>query len=88
MVPWDGAAAPETLLCTKSTWMRAPKSGILHLAVDLGDAVETGQPIATIVDAFGVRLGRVKSRVDGFVIGHTQHPLVNQGDAVTHIAVA
>ena len=34
----------------------------------------------------GKRLGRLRSPISGLVIGHTQHPLVNRGDAVAHIA--
>jgi predicted deacylase len=79
-------AAAGTLFSRRSTWSRAAKSGILHLESDLGSRVEAGQPIATIVDPFGKRLGTVKARHGGVVIGHTQRPLVNQGDAVAHIA--
>ncbi len=75
-----------TLLSRKSRWMRATRSGLLHLDVTLGDTVDDGQPIATIMDPFGKRLGRVRSSSAGLVIGHTQHPLVNRGDAVAHIA--
>ncbi|MBT8251135.1 MAG: succinylglutamate desuccinylase/aspartoacylase family protein [Acidimicrobiia bacterium] len=75
-----------TLLSRKSRWMRATSSGILHLDVELGDTVDDGQLIATITDPFGKRLGRVRSSSAGLVIGHTQHPLVNRGDAVAHIA--
>jgi predicted deacylase len=76
----------ETILSRRSAWVRASRSGILHLEADLGGRVDAGQPIAIIVDPFGKRLSTVKARFSGLVIGHTQRPLVNQGDAVAHIA--
>lgn len=79
-------ASGETLLSRRSRWVRAPKSGILHLSAALGTQVGKGDTIATIVDPFGERLGRLAARNNGIVIGHTQHPLVNQGDAVAHVA--
>ncbi|MDH3538770.1 MAG: succinylglutamate desuccinylase/aspartoacylase family protein [Acidimicrobiia bacterium] len=84
-----GAADPmpgPTLLSRRSRWLRAPRSGILHLEAGLGARVTRGQTIATIFDPFGKRIGRLTPRNDGLIIGHTQHPLVNQGDAVAHVA--
>jgi predicted deacylase len=76
----------RTLLSRRSRWQRASRSGILHLEADLGAHLSPGETIATIVDPFGKRISRLVSRTEGIVIGHTQHPLVNQGDAVAHIA--
>ena len=76
----------ECLLSRRSRWARAPSSGIAHLKTQLGSRVSKGDTIASIVDPFGKRLSRITARHDGMVIGHTQHPLVNQGDAVAHIA--
>jgi predicted deacylase len=66
--------------------MRAGRSGIARLEVGLGDTVSHGERIVTLRDTFGKRLGSVSSRVSGMVIGHTQRPLVNRGDAVVHVA--
>jgi len=80
------APPAATRFSRRTAWSRATKSGILHLEADLGSRVEVGQPIASIVDPFGKRLGTVKARLGGIVIGQTQRPLVNQGDAIAHIA--
>lgn len=84
------ATAPNptysTLVSRKSRWIRAPRSGIVHLDSKLAASVVAGDTIATIVDPFGKRLSRLTAKTGGLVIGHTQHPLVNQGDAVAHIA--
>jgi predicted deacylase len=74
------------LLARRSRWVRAPQSGILHLDVDLGSEIRAGDTIATVYDPFGKRLGRILSKGDGLIIGRTEHPLVNRGDAVVHIA--
>jgi len=76
----------KTELSRHSRWVRASKSGILHLEAGLGATVTTGQAIAAIVDPFGKRLSTITAKNHGLIIGHTQHPLVNQGDAVAHIA--
>jgi predicted deacylase len=52
----------------------------------LGDHVEKGQLLGVIHDSVGNRLGRILAHTDGIVIGKVQRPLVNQGDAVVHIA--
>jgi len=79
-------AAEDTRLARRSSWMRATRSGIARLDVELGAAVERGDRLATVRDPFGKRLAVVTSRMAGMVVGHTQHPLVNKGDAVAHIA--
>ena len=76
----------ETSYSRKTKWARAPVSGILHLMPDLGDHVTKGQQLAVVLDPYGKRLGKISSPASGIVIGHTQHPLVNKGDAVMHVA--
>ena len=66
--------------------MRASRSGIAHLDVALGETWTRATSLAAIHDTFGKRLGSVSSRVSGVVIGHTQRPLVNRGDAIVHVA--
>ena len=83
----DGPEVAGSTRFSRSTrWIRASRSGILHLQPELGDAVSQGDRVATILDPFGKPLGRLRAPADGIVIGHTQHPLVNRGDAVLHIA--
>lgn len=86
MVDGVGTADSEPVLSRRTSWMRATRSGILRLQVDRGDRVSAGQALAAIFDPFGKKLGSVRSRLGGVVIGHTQHPLVNKGDAVAHVA--
>jgi predicted deacylase len=82
------APAPTTVvpLSRKTKWLRAIRSGILHLNVSLGDQINRGDKVAWIYDPFGKRLGTITARMSGMIIGHTQRPLVNRGDAALHVA--
>ena len=70
----------------RTFWVRARKSGIVLLDSSLGDRVEKGDILGIIHDSVGNRLNRLRSPGEGIVIGRVQHPLVNKGDAVIHIA--
>lgn len=70
----------------ETKWVRASQSGILHLQIELGQAVNKRQKIGYIADALGDTNKRVQSPCDGIVIGFTKNPLVNQGDGIVHIA--
>jgi hypothetical protein len=83
-LPTNGEVSPQ--ISRRTLWSRATRSGITHLEAQLGDRVERFQPLASIYDPYGKRLGIIRSRASGMVIGHTQHPLVNRGDAVSHVA--
>jgi len=67
-------------------WVRARRSGMLKLLVKLGDTVTAKQSLGTINDAFGGNHATITSPSAGHVIGHTNNPLVNQGDAIIHLA--
>ena len=83
----DGRCPPvETVVSRRSRWVRAHRSGIVLLDVDLGDRIDEGEQIAVIHDPYGKRLGRLTAPGHGIVIAHTRAALVNQGDAVVHIA--
>jgi len=81
-------APPVSALVEHSTWVRARRSGILRMEVGLGDRVADKQPLAGINDVYGSRCGNVRAPFAGVVIGHTNNPLVHQGDAVLHLARA
>jgi uncharacterized protein len=70
----------------QTTWIRAGRSGILHLFIKLGEKVKQKQTIGVIFDAFGATKSKVKATMTGIIIGHTQNPLINQGDAIVHLA--
>lgn len=71
---------------SRSTWVRARRSGVTSMQVALGQAVGHGDLLAVVHDSLGRRLSRPRAPFDGVVIGLRQHPLVHQGDALVHIA--
>ena len=77
---------PVAIESRSSGWIRARRSGIATMHVGLGDRVEKGATLATIHDSVGVRVSSMKATRAGLVIGHSHQPLVNQGDAIVHIA--
>lgn len=87
MIDHAPPAVSEPSLSWSSGWVRAGRSGIAHIEVELGERVERGQVLATLHDTFGKRLGSVRARGSGMVIGLARRPLVNRGDALAHIAV-
>lgn len=70
----------------KTRWLRASRGGILRLQVGLGEAVTKKQVLGIIANPFGKQSAKLRSPLNGLVIGHTQNPLVNQGDAIIHLA--
>jgi len=77
---------PVAIESRSSGWIRARRSGIASMHVGLGDRVEQGATLAEIHDSVGVRVSSMKATRSGLVIGHSRQPLVNQGDAIVHIA--
>lgn len=69
-----------------SYWMRADAGGILRAHKTIGDLVETDEVVGYISDPFGDQEVEVRVRDGGLVIGRTNLPVVNQGDALFHIA--
>jgi len=71
----------------KSVWLRASRSGIFHAKFELGQAVIKGQELGKVNDIAGKNQTTVKSQLKGWIIGQRNNPLVNQGDALIHIAL-
>ncbi|MEQ8288285.1 MAG: succinylglutamate desuccinylase/aspartoacylase family protein [Gammaproteobacteria bacterium] len=81
------AASTYTPMVAKSSiWVRAPKSGILRSMVSLGTTVKKNDILGIVSDPFGEVEEQVFSAVDGIIIGRTNIPLVNEGEALFHIA--
>lgn len=76
----------HSALIAKTTWVRAFNSGILRLDVKLGAKVSAGQQLGMVADAFGDDAAPLVASEEGLVIGHTNNPLVQQGEAVVHLA--
>jgi uncharacterized protein len=77
---------PVPIESRRSSWVRSRRSGIALLDIELGEVVRRGQLLGVIHDSVGRRLGRITAPRVGVVIGRIQQPLVNQGDALVHLA--
>lgn len=77
---------PESVIAKSTNWVRADSDGILRTMVTLGDRVQKGQVLAYISSPLGHTEITMKAPKDGIVIGQQTLPLVNEGDAVFHLA--
>ncbi|MFO6424414.1 succinylglutamate desuccinylase/aspartoacylase family protein [Motilimonas sp. KMU-193] len=78
--------ASEPVIARSSSWVRAESDGIVRSQVSLGERVSRGQVLAYISAPLGVDESTLKAPRSGIVIGQQTLPLVNEGDAVFHIA--
>jgi uncharacterized protein len=83
----ESIALVNSLESRSSKWMRASCGGIFHLEVNLGEKVLKRQELGFITNAFGEKRVPVRATLNGIVISYTQNPLVNQGDAIIHLAM-
>ncbi|MEW6989204.1 succinylglutamate desuccinylase/aspartoacylase family protein [Colwelliaceae bacterium 6441] len=69
-----------------SQWVRASASGIVHNLVCLGDQITKGQMLAEIGSPYGEVIAEVKAVRSGILIGKQNIPLVQEGEAMFHVA--
>ncbi|MEX0943887.1 MAG: succinylglutamate desuccinylase/aspartoacylase family protein [Pseudomonadales bacterium] len=77
---------PEPFISKRSTWVRANNSGVLRTITRIGGKVSEGDLLGIIGDPMGAEETGLYSPEDGIVIGKLNLPLVNEGDAIFHIA--
>ncbi|WP_394133249.1 succinylglutamate desuccinylase/aspartoacylase family protein [Shewanella maritima] len=73
-------------IANNSGWLRASSSGIVTHHFQLGDQVKKGDVLADIGSPYGDLLGQVIATKDGVIIGKQNIPLVQEGEAMYHIA--
>ena len=76
----------EVLISDQSQWLRASEGGIFRAYRTIGHHVASDDLIGVISDPFGETDREVRSPIAGLIIGRTNVPAVNQGDALFHIA--
>lgn len=76
----------RTVVARSGSWVRAPESGILRAVQPLGAVVAKGETLGVIADPLGDEEIVVEASSDGIIIGRVNLPLVNEGDALFHIA--
>ena len=84
----DGAPSDSrpTFTSRQTRWVRAARGGLLRLEAELGERVERRQVLGHFSDIYGRRNLAVRAPVEGLLVGVSRSPLVNQGDALFHLA--
>lgn len=75
----------ESIHFSRTSWVRASLSGLFMWTKCSGHRIRKGEPIGIINDPQGVKSVTVLAPKDGFIIGHNNASVVNQGDALFHI---
>ncbi|MEE4329401.1 MAG: succinylglutamate desuccinylase/aspartoacylase family protein [Wenzhouxiangella sp.] len=81
-----GVGTVSPFVANTSAWMRANASGIANSLKNLGDHVQKGDALARIGNPFGKVFSTVRALRSGIIIGKQNIPLVQEGDAMFHIA--
>jgi predicted deacylase len=76
----------EPVQALGSSWLRAGDSGLFRSRVRLGARVRKGDVVGVLASPFGGSEAAIHAHTTGIVIGMTQIPLLNEGDAACHIA--
>lgn len=88
MIAAKGVTRARTapLFCTSSQWLRAPAGGLLRTFRDTGETVAEGDVLAAVADPFGETETELLAPSGGILIGRAVLPIVNEGDAIFHLA--
>ncbi len=76
----------EPVVARSSQWARAEQNGVFRPTSGLGDRVRKGDELGMISDPFGMSEITVEAPFSGIVVGRNNLPLVNEGEALFHIA--
>ncbi len=86
MIKGRNRAKQEPVIADATSWIRADTDGIVRAQVSLGERVEKGQILAYINSPLGHVEHELLAPRSGIVIGQQTLPLVNEGDALFHLA--
>jgi len=88
MLGMKGVPKPRArpVICDTSVWYRAPAGGLLRAYRTTGDLVEAGTVLGTISDPFGESEVELTATRPGIIVGRSNMPVVNEGDALFHVA--
>lgn len=76
-----------SVLVQTSRWVRSPNGGMFRARRSIGDRAQQGEVLGYVSDPFGDSHEEVISPSNGIIIGRTNLPIVNPGDALFHIAL-
>ena len=76
----------QSLFSKKSSWIRAEHDGIARYYYGLGQKVNQGDVLAHIYSPYSDFEVSVQAAFSGIIIGRNNLPLINEGEALFHIA--
>lgn len=76
----------KSLFSKKSSWLRAEHDGIARYYFGLGQKVNAGDTLAHIYSPYSDFEVAVVASFSGIIIGRNNLPLINEGEALFHIA--
>jgi uncharacterized protein len=76
----------EPYIARSSSWYRAPLDGIFRPLCRLGARVKPGDTLGVISSPFSMQEVVLSAETDGIIICVSKLPLVNEGEALFHIA--
>lgn len=76
----------EPVIARATRWLRAESNGIFRSHVALGARVKKDQVLASISSPAGTEEIQIIAPEGGIIIGQQTLPLVNEGDAIYHVA--
>jgi hypothetical protein len=86
MIVHKAEPAKPSAVSQSSTWLRAPEGGILRSPADVGAHVSKGEIIGEISSPLGDLSAPIRADAEGIIVGRTNLPIVNRGDALFHVA--
>ncbi|SCM69162.1 hypothetical protein SAMN05421764_10359 [Donghicola eburneus] len=88
MIAKKGVPTAKTapLMSLNSAWTRAPMGGLMRTFKRRGEMVSEGDVMGMISDPFGEKETEIIAESSGIIVGRAVMPVVNEGDAIYHIA--
>jgi hypothetical protein len=88
MISAKAVARPKhaSIRSSSTYWLRSPAGGLLRTFKTIGEDVAQGDLLGIVSDPFGEIETEVVVEHDGLLIGRTNLPIVNEGDALFHVA--
>ena len=88
MISARGVAAAKSppQFCASSKWLRAPMGGLFRSLKADGEPVRRDDVLGVVSDPFGEDETEVTAPFNGIIVGRAVLPVVNEGDAVFHLA--
>lgn len=81
-----GRRRTTPISASSSSWLRAPAGGLLRAFKDVGEGVEPGTLLGIVSDPFGESEVEIIAPSAAIVLGRATMPVVNEGDAIYHLA--